>query len=128
MVLFIMVISCHFKYCALVIGSGSMTGTIDKGDVIIYDSKIDNSDIKIGDILVFDKNGTKLVHRVINIEYLNNSKVYYTKGDYNQKADEGYIKDDNIYGRVNFKIKKIGKPTIWLHDMFKKNRKGDIND
>ncbi len=32
-----MVVSCRFRYGTLVIGTGSMTGTINKGDIIIYE-------------------------------------------------------------------------------------------
>jgi len=38
MVLITMLISCQFKYGILVIGSESMTGTINVGDAVIYES------------------------------------------------------------------------------------------
>ena len=33
----VMLISCKFKYGILVVGSSSMTGTIDKGDAVVYE-------------------------------------------------------------------------------------------
>ena len=120
MAAFIMLVSCKFRYGALVIGSGSMRKTIDKGDVIVYDSGIDKDTIEVGDILVIDKEDRILVHRVIKIDTRNNAKLYYTKGDNNQTQDDGYIKEDAILGRVNFSIPIIGRPTVWLNEMFKK--------
>ena len=119
MVLFIMLISCQFRFGALVIGSGSMSGTIEKGDVVIYDEKKKN-DIKIGDVIVFDNGQITVVHRVIDISLVNDSKVYYTKGDNNLNKDDGYTKEDKIFGKVVYTVPKVGFPTIYLHDVFTK--------
>lgn len=120
LIIYIGLISCLFTYGALVIGSGSMTGTIDKGDVIIFSKKIDISDVDKKDIIVFSRDKIKVVHRVIDIKNQGGEVRLYTKGDSNQKEDEGYVTKDELYGRVLFKIKYIGLPTIWLHDMFKR--------
>lgn len=119
MIAFIMLISCQFRFGALVIGSGSMSKTIEKGDVVIYDSdKI--SEIEIGDIIVFDNGQITIVHRVIDISVVNNEKRYYTKGDNNKEKDEGYVKEENIFGKVTLKVPYVGLPTIYLHDVFTK--------
>ena len=97
-----------------------MTGTIVKGDVIIFSKKIDISDVDKKDIIVFSRDKIKVVHRVIDIKNQGGEVRLYTKGDSNQKEDEGYVTKDELYGRVLFKIKYIGLPTIWLHDMFKR--------
>jgi len=120
LIVYMGLISCLFKYGALVIGSGSMTGTIDKGDVIIFDRSIDAIEINKKDIIVFVKDNIKIVHRVIDKKETNGEYRFYTKGDYNKKADDGYITESELYGSVLFKIKKIGLPTIWLHEMFEK--------
>ena len=52
-VFIIMLISCQFKIGILVIGSESMTGTINKGDAIIYEKYDEEEEIKTGDIIVF---------------------------------------------------------------------------
>lgn len=111
-------ISCQFKYGILVIGSGSMSGTIDKGDAIIYESYKKQS-IKPGDIIVFNKNDIVFVHRVIELK--NNSieglKIY-TKGDALSEADSGYITKNDLIGIVKLKIKYIGYPSLWLRSAF----------
>jgi len=116
-VLFIMLISCKFKYGMLIIGSGSMTGTIDKGDAIIYEAYT-NQEIDVDDIIIFEKDGMKVVHRVIDVRLVNGEYRYYTKGDYNQEADDGHIEENQIIGITKFKIKYIGYPTLWLRDIF----------
>ena len=119
MVIFIMLISCKFRFGALVIGSGSMSGTIEKGDVIVYDSNT-KDDIKLGDIIVFDNGQITVVHRVIDISTVNDAKVYYTKGDNNLTKDDGYVKGESIFGKVVSTVPKVGLPTIYLHDIFSK--------
>ena len=41
-----MLISCKFKFGVLVIGSGSMTGTINKGDIVLYETYGKNDELK----------------------------------------------------------------------------------
>ena len=117
--LLIMLISCQFKYGILVIGSGSMTGTINKGDAVIFE-KYNNQDIQKGQIIIFDYNGIQTVHRVVDIKNVNGEIHYYTKGDFNKNNDDGYILKNNIYGVVNLKIKYIGYPTLWVRSLFSK--------
>ena len=54
-VLLIMLVSCNFKYGALVIGSNSMRGSINKGDTIVYTTYDDTMELKAGDVIVFNK-------------------------------------------------------------------------
>jgi len=117
MVLLIALISCRFTYGILVIGSGSMTGSIDKGDAVLF-KQYNGSSIKEGDIIIFTNNDIKTVHRVIDIENVNGEYRYYTKGDANQIKDDGYRVKNDILGKSLFKIKYIGYPTIWLRDLF----------
>lgn len=112
-------VSCQFKVGALVVGSESMTGAINKGDVIIVEKNDDNDEIEVGQIIVFSKNNVKIVHRVIEIKNINGEKRYITKGDINQKEDEGYVTEDEIIGLCKLKIKYIGYPSIWIRDIFK---------
>ena len=114
-----MLISCQFKYGILVIGSGSMTGAINIGDTVIYE-QYKKQTINKGDIIVFNSMGIKTIHRVIEIENVNNEIRYITKGDANEKEDIGYITKNNIIGITKFKIKYIGYPTLWLRELFNK--------
>ena len=117
MVMLVALISCRFNYCLLIIGSGSMTGSIDMGDAIIYEV-YDDQIIEEGDVLIFDKNGTTYVHRVIKVENIEGQIRYTTKGDANLSEDSGYITSSNIIGVYRVKISFIGYPTLWINDMF----------
>lgn len=114
-----MLISCQFTYGILVIGSESMTGTINKGDAIIYES-YKNQQIKENQIIVFNKNNIKLIHRVIDIKNVNGELRYYTKGDYNKEIDSGYITNKDIIGINKFKISYLGYPSLLLKELFNK--------
>ena len=117
MCLIIALISCKFTYGLLVIGSGSMTGTINKGDAIIF-KQYKNEPIEEGMILVFNSDELQKVHRVIKIERANGKTQYYTKGDANQDQDDGYIVSSDIVGIEKIRIRNIGWPTIWIRNIF----------
>lgn len=117
MVLLTMLISCQFKYGMLVIGSGSMTGTINYGDAVIYES-YDNQSIQNGDIIIFERDGIRLVHRVIKIRNIENEIRYYTKGDANEVMDSGYVSKKDIVGITKLRVMYIGYPTLWVRSLF----------
>lgn len=119
-----MLISCKFTYGMLVIGSGSMTGTLDKGDAIIFRSSNNIKEVKKGDIILFGSGDKIIVHRVVKIEDINDEIRLYTKGDNNVQQDAGYITDKEYKGYVVFKVKQIGQPTIWVNDLFKELKRG----
>lgn len=113
-----MLISCQFKYGILVIGSGSMTGTINKGDAVFYERYDRDKDIEESDVIIFRKNDKRIVHRVVDIKTVNGEKRYITKGDANTQNDDSYITDEDIMGVTKFKILYIGYPSIWVREMF----------
>ena len=117
MSLIIALVSCKFEFGILVIGSGSMTGYIDRGDAIVFRQYHQNS-VKEGDVIIFYNGDIKTVHRVINVENVNGEYRYYTKGDANQRADNGYRTKNDIIGVYKLKLKYIGYPTLWLRDIF----------
>ncbi len=116
-VLIIMLISCQFKIGILVIGSESMSGTLNKGDAIIYEKYDENEEIKTGDIIVFIEDGIKIVHRVENQRLMGEEMRYYTKGDANEQKDDGYRKREDIIGKVKLRIPYIGYFTLWINDL-----------
>jgi signal peptidase I len=111
-----MLISCQFRFGALVIATGSMTGEINKGDMIIYEEYTDQT-IKEGQVIVFQQSGNKIVHRVVDIEVIDGQTRYYTKGDANSGNDAGFRIDSDIVGLTDMKIAYVGYPTLWLHEL-----------
>lgn len=111
-----MLISCRFQYGAIVIATESMTGEINKGDMIIYE-RYEDQEIKEGQVIVFLKNNRRIVHRVVEIEYVGGETRYYTKGDANDGLDSGYRVEEDLFGVTDMKIAHIGYPSLWLREM-----------
>lgn len=115
----VMLISNQFYYGAYVIATDSMTGELNKGDIAIYESYRDQIIIE-GQVIVFEKYDSMIVHRVAKIEIINGITRYYTKGDTNEDLDVGFITDSDIKGLVNLKLPYFGYPTIWVRSLFER--------
>ena len=112
----VMLVSCQFRFGALVIGSDSMTGEINKGDVVLY-KRYDEENIKEGQVIIFTQHENKIVHRVVKIENIAGELRYYTKGDANETLDDGYRTKADIVGLTDMKIAYAGYPTLWLREL-----------
>jgi len=116
---FVMLISNQFRYGALVVATESMTGELNKGDVVLFE-QFDDQIIKEGQVIIFEKNGSMIIHRVIKIEKINGVLRYYTKGDANEDRDSGFITNADIVGVTNYKLPYVGYPTIWARSLFQR--------
>lgn len=110
-------ISCEFRYGILTIGSGSMTGTLNKGDIAFFE-KFNGQELEIGDIIIFKRGKRNIVHRITQVGLFNDEYVYITKGDKNKVEDNGYVYQKDIQGIVHYRIKYIGYPSIWIRNLF----------
>ena len=110
-------ISCEFRYGILTIGSGSMTGTLNKGDIAFFE-KFNGQELEIGDIIIFKRGKRNIVYRITQVGIFNDEYVYITKGDKNKVEDNGYVYQKNIQGIVHYRIKYIGYPSIWIRNLF----------
>lgn len=110
-------VSREFKYSMIGIGSGSMTGTIDKGDAIIY-KKYNGEDNLKEKIIVFTRNDIMIVHRVVGVKIIEGKYVYQTKGDANESIDNWLVKESDIIGVVEAKIPLIAWPSVLLGEIF----------
>ena len=113
----IMLVSCKFRFGVLTIGSESMTGTINKGDIILYERYDENQTINTGDIIVFIDKDIQIIHRVIEQRNLGDETRYYTKGDANAQEDDGYRLKKDVVGKVKIRIPYIGYLTLWINDV-----------
>ena len=118
MVCVAMIISCQFRFGLLVIASESMADEIDKGDAVVYE-RYEEQMLEVGDVIVFEHDGVKVVHRIIDIKRIDSQNRYYTKGDANEDPDPYYVTDGDIIGVFEFKIAFIGYPSIWLRETVK---------
>lgn len=91
-----------FGYTAFEVATGSMSGTIEIGDMVIV--KVTDS-VKKDDIIVYKEDGNFITHRLIKI----NEDSLITKGDANNSEDLP-ISKSQIFGKV---IKVIPNISIW---------------
>ena len=88
--------------------SGSMTPTINKGDLIILEKP---GDLKIGDIISFHKSHSIVTHRIIDIH----GNTLQTKGDANSAPDPYRVHKSDIIGKVWLRIPYAGWPLILVN-------------
>ena len=97
-----------YIYKAYVITTNSMEPELKKDDVVVIKkAKADN--LKQGDILTFKKNGETITHRIVQIDDIEDGKLYITKGDNNNVQDEQGLRFDQIEGKLVIKIPQLGK-------------------
>lgn len=110
--------SGYFKYQAIVVATGSMSPNINKGDIVVVKKLSDNEirNLKIGDILVFNRENKIVVHRIYKI-YSSGDEIFFkTKGDNNNAPDSYLIEIHEILGIVKLKVRYIGYPTVALYE------------
>ena len=123
-VIIICLFSNLFPWWIAIIGSGSMTPTINVGDAIIIDkiSEKEISKLEVGDILVFKVDKSIYTHRIVNIDVKNDEYYIKTKGDRKGNVvDDWIIRNKDIIGTVKFKISYIGYPSVWLNNLLKED-------
>lgn len=91
-----------FGYTFFEVATGSMTNTINIGDIVVV--KV-NETFKENDIIVYKEENSFITHRVIKID----GQDLITRGDANNSEDKP-IKSDQILGKVIYVVPKIG---IW---------------
>jgi signal peptidase I len=123
LILIVCLVAGLFKYKMISIGSNSMKPTFARGDAVIYTkySINDVNKIKVGDILVFNHNTLIITHRVKKIKIVNGKHYFVTKGDNNIKEDLFITNENKALGVINYRIKYIGYPTIWIYEALNKD-------
>lgn len=116
---FILIMSClvsgKFNYYLIGIGSESMAPRLKKGDAVLIDKK--KTKYKKDDIVAFDDRGKLVIHRIIEVNKKDGKISYKTKGDANITADVKQITNKDIIGKVKFRVKYIGYPSIFLKEL-----------
>ncbi|MBQ9853473.1 MAG: signal peptidase I [Bacilli bacterium] len=106
-----------FRYHAITIGSGSMKPNINIGDIVVIDQKYDSKLLKEGTVIAYNYDKKIIVHRIVQVEKVDNEYYYYTQGDANNGVDNYIIYNDMIRGVVKYKIPYIGFPTVWFSQL-----------
>jgi len=102
-----------------VVASGSMIPNLEVYDVIVIQGHIPFDEIKIGDIIVFDRpsdHNRVIVHRVVSI-IDDNPKTIRTQGDANPGSIPGTdfpITEEEYIGKVEYIFPQVGYVTQLL--------------
>ena len=88
-----------FGYSILSTETGSMSPTIEKGDIVII--KI-GDEIREKDIITYKKDNVLVTHRIVRID----GNTITAKGDFNNTEDEPINKDE-IIGKTVFIINNV---------------------
>jgi len=91
-----------FGYSFFQVKTGSMSGTMEIGDIIVV--KL-TKDVKENDIVTYQQDNILITHRIIEKQ----GEDIITKGDANNKEDDP-IKSDDIIGKVEYTLKNV---EIW---------------
>lgn len=103
-----------FPIKPVAIASGSMEKELYVGDIAIIQKSNANT-VNVGDIIEYQMEGYTVIHRIIEKKQKNGEFYFVTKGDNNDTPDHKEVRENQLIGKVIFKIKYLGYPAIWLH-------------
>ena len=103
-----------FPIKPVAVATGSMEKELYTGDVVII-KKCNSNDVNVGEIIEYKMEGYTVIHRVVEKRQRSGNFYFITKGDNNNAPDIEEVREDQLIGKVIFKIKYIGYPAIWLH-------------
>ncbi|MGN1327726.1 MAG: signal peptidase I [Clostridia bacterium] len=105
-----------FPIKPVAIASGSMEPELYVGDVAVI-KKCNGNDIQEGDIIEYQMEGYTVIHRVKHKNQKNGQFIFITQGDNNDTEDSEPVSEEQVIGKVIFKIRFLGYPAIWLHNL-----------
>ena len=103
-----------FPIKPVAIATGSMEKEIYAGDVVLI-QKCKSNDVNVGDIIEYKMEGYTVIHRIVEKRQRSGNYFFITKGDNNNAPDTKEVNEDQLIGKVIFKIKYVGYPAIWFH-------------
>lgn len=101
--------------------SESMEPTFYKDDLVVV-RKCSEKELKKGDIITFKQEDRIISHRIDGITKEKGEVKFITKGDNNEVRDQELVEVQDIYGKVLFSIKDVGKVIHYIQ-----NARGFIN-
>ena len=61
--------------------------------------------------------GYTVIHRIKSKTQKNGQFTFITKGDNNNTEDSEPVSEEQLIGKLIFKVRFLGYPAIWLHDL-----------
>lgn len=105
-----------FPIKPIAIATGSMEPELHVGDVAVI-KKCEANDVEEGDIIEYQMEGYTVIHRIQSKTQKNGQFTFITKGDNNDTEDSELVSEEQLIGKVIFKVRFLGFPAIWLHDL-----------
>ena len=107
-----------FTFFPVVVLTGSMTGAIDAGSVVLIEKLQPEkvySTVNLGDVIHLRRAGFEVVHRVVGFSVNDaGDRVYITKGDANLISDAYAVEPAQVLGVARAFIPYVGYPIIWI--------------
>ncbi len=105
-------------YFPLMVKSGSMSGCIEVGDLIICQAVENTDNLKEGDVITFwdgEPGGSLVTHRILEVTQDEEGKLAYrTKGDANNAVDADYVYPEDIVGMYQTRIPYLGDVALFM--------------
>lgn len=98
------------------IATASMVPELYVGDLAIIE-KCTANDINVQDVIEYQMEGYTVIHRVKEIYQEDGEFFFITKGDNNNSEDKMPVREEQLIGKVIFKIRYLALPTVWLHNI-----------
>jgi signal peptidase len=95
----------------------SMEPAYERGDIAIVRPHPDPEDLQVDDVITYQRGSLVVIHRIVSIEDTSDGLVITTKGD-NVVRPDPPIGEDDIEGKVVFRLPMIGRFNLWLRDLF----------
>ncbi len=105
-----------FPIKPIAIATGSMEPELYVGDVAVI-KKCKANDVEEGDIIEYQMEGYTVIHRIKSKTQKNGQFTFITKGDNNNTEDSEPVSEEQLIGKVIFKVRFLGFPAIWLHNL-----------
>ncbi len=106
-------IPSFFGWKPFIVLSGSMETQISAGDIVVV-KQVDTNTLKKGDVIAFKDGDIVVTHRIDNIIEEEGMTKYITKGDNNNNQDSGYVLSQQIEGKYEFKIARLGNLAMFI--------------
>lgn len=102
-----------FGYAVFPVASGSMSGAVEVGDLILVH---DTDDYAESDVITFyTEGGSYVTHRITEVSETDAGVFYTTKGDANNAEDSEPVSDEDIVGEVIYVIPHVGDVITYMH-------------
>lgn len=90
-------------------------GGFERGDLLLIRG-VNPESLKVGDVIVYEKGGTLIAHRILAVENRDGEIHFRTKGDGNPAPDIGSIPASSVRGKVVLVVPNLGWPSIWWRE------------